>query len=80
MPGHEMRTKAGDKEELTVLPHTKTFCRSQLPYKSVNLSVTIIDTQNNLTDLCGNLLMQNDFKNTLCEMKSAPLATSHTVD
>ena len=32
----------------------KWFCRSQLPHKSVNLSFTITNMQNKLTDLCGN--------------------------
>ena len=32
----------------------KSFCRSQLPSKSVNLSFTINDMKNKLTDLCGN--------------------------
>jgi hypothetical protein len=33
-------------------------------------SVTITDIENKLTDLCGNLLLQNDVKNTLCETSS----------
>ena len=32
----------------------KSFCRSQLPHKSVNLSFTITDLKNKLTDLVGN--------------------------
>ena len=32
----------------------KSFCRSQHPHKSVNLSLTITNLKNKLTDLCGN--------------------------
>jgi len=32
----------------------KSFCRSQLPHKSVNLSFTITNIKNKLTDLCWN--------------------------
>ena len=32
----------------------KSFCRSQLPHKSVRLSFTITDIKNKLMDLCGN--------------------------
>jgi len=38
-----------------VISHTvflKSFCRSQLPHKSVNLSFTITNIKNKLTDLC----------------------------
>ena len=31
-----------------------SFCRCQLPHKSVNLSFTITNIKNTLTDLCGN--------------------------
>ena len=42
----------------------KSFCRSQLPHKSVNLSFTVTYVKNKLTDLYGNWLLPNDFKNT----------------
>ena len=32
----------------------KSFCRIQLPHKSVNVSFTITNIENKLTDLCGN--------------------------
>ena len=32
----------------------KSFFRSQIPHKSVNVSFTITDIKNKLTDLCGN--------------------------
>ena len=58
----------------TLLPHSKVFSkpfrRSQLPHKSVNLSFTITRIKNKLTEICGNWLLQNDVKNTLCEIKS----------
>ena len=31
----------------------QSSCKSQLPHKSVNLSFTITNTKNKLTDLCG---------------------------
>ena len=46
----------------------KPFCRSQLPHRSVNLSFTITNLENKLTDLYGNRLLQNDFEYTLCEI------------
>jgi hypothetical protein len=50
----------------------KTFCRSQLPHKPVNLSFTITYIKNQLTNLWGSSVLQNDFKNTLCEISSPP--------
>ena len=32
----------------------KLFCTSQLPHEFVNLFVTITNTENKLTNLCGN--------------------------
>jgi len=32
----------------------KSFCRSQLPHRSVNLSFNITDIKNKFTDLYGN--------------------------
>ena len=37
---------------------SKSFCRSQLPHKSIKFSFTITDTKNQLTDLCVNQLLQ----------------------
>ena len=48
----------------------KSFCKSQFPHNSVNLSLIITNIKNNLTDWCGNRLSKNDFRNTFCEMKS----------
>ena len=48
----------------------ESFCRSQFPHKSVNLSFTITNIKNNMTDLRGNWVLQNDLKNTLCEINS----------
>ena len=55
--------------------HTKClsncFLRSQPPNKSVNLSFTITNIKNKLTDLCGKWLLQNVFKKTFCETSFA---------
>ena len=48
----------------------KSVCSSKLPHESVDLCVIIINVKNKLTDLCGNQLLQNDFKNALCEIKA----------
>ena len=52
------------------------FCRSQLPHKSGIVSFTITVVKKQLTDLCGNWLLQSDFENTLCEMRSAERESS----
>ena len=49
----------------------KSFCRSQLPNKSVNLCVTCTNIKSKLTDLCGNRLIQNDSKSTTSERSAA---------
>ena len=49
----------------------KSFYRSHLPHKSVNLSFTITNTKNMLTDLCGNWLLQKSI-NASCEIKAHP--------
>ena len=46
-----------------------SFSKSQFPHKRVNLSFIITDMNNQLTDLCGNWLLQNDFENTLSEIR-----------
>ena len=48
----------------------KSFGKSQFPHKFGNLSFIIINTKNKLTDLCGNQLLQNDFIDTFCEIKT----------
>ena len=47
-----------------------SFCWSQLLHKSDNLSFTITNINNYVTDLCGNWPFQNDIENILCETKS----------
>ena len=44
-----------------------SFCRSQLPHKSVNLLSITTDINDKLTNSCGNRLLQNDFINIFCE-------------
>jgi hypothetical protein len=46
------------------------FCKSQMPHKLVNLSSTVTRVKDKLTNLCGNRLLPNDFRNTLCEISS----------
>ena len=46
----------------------KSFLKSQLPHKYVNLSFAVANIKNKLTDLCGNGLLQTHFKNTLSEI------------
>jgi len=43
------------------------FGKSRFPHKSVNLFFILV--KDKLTDLWGSLLVQNDLKNTLCEIK-----------
>ena len=47
---------------------SRLFCESQLPHKSVNVFFIISNVTNNLKNLCGNWLLQNDFINTFCEI------------
>ena len=47
---------------------TKTFCRSQFPHKFVDSFFVLVIIKDELTDLCGNELLQSDFVNTLCEI------------
>ena len=46
------------------------FFKRQFSHKSVNLSFVITNINNELTDLCGNCLLQNNLTKTLCEIKS----------
>jgi len=39
----------------------KSFCKSQFPQTSVNLSFDITNLKNKVTNLCGNQLLQNYF-------------------
>jgi hypothetical protein len=48
----------------------KVVLQSQFPHKSVDISFKITGIQNELTSLCGNWLLQNDFINTFCEIIS----------
>ena len=48
----------------------KSFCGSQSPHKFVNLSFNITNIRNEMTDLCENRLVQNDFINTFCEIRT----------
>ena len=58
--GQQVREEVGGRED-KILPlptdvisqkvFVKSFCKSRLPYKSVNLSLVITNIKNNLTDL-----------------------------
>ena len=48
----------------------KVVLQKSTPHKFVDLSCTITNIKNNLTDLCGNRLLQNDVENTLCEIRA----------
>ena len=50
-----------------------SLCKRQFPHKSVSFSCTVTHIKNQLTDLCGYSLLQNDLKNTLFEISFQPL-------
>ena len=43
--------------------------RKSTPPQFVNLSFTLTDVKNKMTDSWGNSLLQNEFKNTLCKIR-----------
>ena len=47
----------------------QSFCRSQLPDKSINLPFIFFDIKSKLAYLCRNWLLQKDFINTLRGIK-----------
>ena len=67
--------KIADLCSLELISHKvflKSFCKSQLPNKSVNLFFILVIVKDKLTDLWGSCLFPNDFKNTLCEIRVGP--------
>jgi len=48
---------------------------SQSPYKSVNLSCTITNINDKLTNLWENRLLRNDFVDTLCGINTGAVGT-----
>ena len=50
---------APTRELISLKVFVKSFCRSQFPHKSVNLCFIITNTKDELTNLCGNRLLQN---------------------
>jgi hypothetical protein len=42
---------------------------SQSPYKTVNLRFLLVIINNELTNLCGNWILQNELERTLFEIK-----------
>ena len=51
-------------------PRNAHFCKSQFLHKSVKLFFIWVILQDTLIHLWGSRLLQNDFKNTLCEIKT----------
>ena len=47
----------------------KSFGKSQFTHRSVNLSFSITNLKNKLTDLCGNRLLRNNFITTFCGIR-----------
>ena len=45
-----------------------SFCISRFPNKSVNSDFILVIVRDKLTDLLGSRLLQNDLKNSLCEI------------
>ena len=46
-----------------------SFCKSQLPHKSVYVFFILVIVKDELTDLWRGGLPQNDFSDTLCEIR-----------
>ena len=53
----------------------KSFCKSRFPHKSIKLNLILVILKDQLTDLWGVGLLQNDFKSTVCEIRPARLGT-----
>ena len=51
----------------------KPFCKTQFPYKFIDVSFIITHIKNKLTNLFGNWLLQNDIINTFCQISLASL-------
>ena len=47
----------------------RSFCKSQFPHKSAKISFVLVIIKDMLTDLYGNWLLQNNFVNTVCEIR-----------
>ena len=63
--GRDARGKLISNEALM-----KSFFKSQFPHNSVNLFSIFAIVKDDLTDLCGNCPLKNDFINTFCEIKT----------
>ena len=75
---HPQRTDALDRVQsgrggaTQLISHrvfSTSLCRSQFPQKSINLLFTSVKVKDTLTDLWWSRLLQNFFKNVLCEIK-----------
>ena len=50
---------------------TKVLCNSPFPHKSVNLFLTLVMIEDELTDLCGNRLLKNEFNSLVVQASHA---------
>ena len=73
-----MRRDARDIASGLISPNVflKSFFRSQLPHKSVDLSFTITDAQNK-NGFEWELTLQNDFKDIWCEIRCLKREKDH---
>jgi len=73
-----MRMDARDIASGLISPNVflKSFFRSQLPHKSVDLSFTMTDTQKN-DEFEWELTSQNDLKDIWCEIRSLKREKDH---
>ena len=60
-----------DENLISQKVYIKLFRTSQSSHKPVNLSFIINNTNDKLTNLCGNRLLRNGLINTLCEIKAS---------
>ena len=68
-PGTQLAQGAGEPKLISHKVFLKSFYISHPPHRSVNLSFTVTNVKNTMTDLCGNRLVKNDFMNTFYEIK-----------
>jgi len=83
-PGAQGQGHARPEEVFELISHKiflKSFCRSQLPHKSVNSSFTIVNIENRLTDSCENCLLREDQGYTAKSMRARKKfsSLSHTL-
>ena len=55
----------------------KSFCKTQFPHKSVNFFFILVIVKDTLSDFGGIRLLQNDFENSLWEIRFATVAPAN---